>query len=198
MHVRKIMSSPVVTVTAGTPVKEAALLLSTHRFTALPVLDEHQRLAGVLTEADVVRDRFPRDSLHRDPRHPAATVGEVMTSPALTVEPDTDAVDLVALMLEHQVRSVPVVEDGAVVGVVTRRDLLSLLARDDGVIAGDIDRRLIAYSGHDRWQVAVHDGAAMITDRLDDPSDRHVAAVLADAVPGVTSVSVHHLSELNR
>jgi hypothetical protein len=61
MRARDITSSPVVTVTPGTTVKNAADLLASNRFTALPVLNSAGRLAGVVTEADTVRDRFPHN-----------------------------------------------------------------------------------------------------------------------------------------
>jgi CBS domain-containing protein len=59
------MSTPVITVTPKTSVKQAAMLLSSHGFTALPVVDDDGRLIGIVTEADIVKDRFPRDPRYR-------------------------------------------------------------------------------------------------------------------------------------
>ncbi len=61
MRARDIMSTPVTTVRPGTTVKEAAALLATNGFTALPVVDDGDRIIGIVTEADLVRDRVPRD-----------------------------------------------------------------------------------------------------------------------------------------
>ena len=200
MQARDIMSSPVVSVTPDMTVKYAANLLSTHGFTALPVLDDDGRLIGVVSEADLVRDRFPRDARYRNgdgsgPAEPPAappsgTVGGVMTTPAVGMGAGTDVVDLVRVLLEDRIRSMPIVDGAHVVGVVTRRDLVRALARDDTVISADVRHQLSIYGGPRRWTVEVHDGAVEVVDAFDDETDRHVATVLAQAVPGVTAVRV--------
>lgn len=200
MQARDIMSSPVVSVTPDMTVKYAANLLSGHGFTALPVLDGDGRLVGVVTEADLVRDRFPRDARYRGgdgsaPDEPPAapppgTVGGVMTTPAVGMGAGTDVVDLVRVLLEDRIRSMPIVDGAHVVGVVTRRDLVRALARDDTVISADVRHQLSIYGGPRRWTVEVHDGAVEVVDAYDDETDRHVATVLAQAVPGVTAVRV--------
>jgi CBS domain-containing protein len=199
MQARDIMSSPVVSVTPDMTVKYAANLLSAHGFTALPVLDEDGRLIGVVTEADLVRDRFPRDARYHPaegtgpadpPKPPAGTVGGVMTTPAVEMSAGTDVVDLVRVLLEDRIRSMPIVDGSHVVGVVTRRDLVRALARDDDVISADVRHQLSIYGGPARWTVQVHDGAVEVVDAFDDETDRHVATVLAQAVPGVTAVRV--------
>ena len=196
MRALDIMSSPVVTVTPEMTVKYAANLLSAHGFTALPVLDADGRLIGVVTEADLLRDRFPRDARYRqgedtvadDP--PAGTVGGVMTTPAVGMGAGTDVVDLVRVLLEDRIRSMPIVDGAHVVGIVTRRDLVRALARDDEVISADVRHQLSIYGGPARWTVEVHGGAVEVVDAFDDETDRHVAIVLAQAVPGVTAVHV--------
>jgi CBS domain-containing protein len=194
MQARDIMSSPVISVTPDMTVKYAANLLSAHGFTALPVLDEDGRLIGVVTEADLVRDRFPRDARYRGddgpPEPPARTVGGVMTTPAVGMGAGTDVVDLVRVLLEDRIRSMPIVDGAHVVGVVTRRDLVRALARDDDVISADVRHQLSIYGGPARWTVEVRDGAVEVVDAFDDETDRHVATVLAQAVPGVTAVRV--------
>jgi CBS domain-containing protein len=192
MFTRDVMTSQVVTVTTETRVKRAAGLLATGGYTALPVVDEHDYLVGIVSEADIVRGRFPRDPRSRITATPeldtptaAATVGEVMSTDVVSAIPTTDVVDLIAVMLEHGVRSIPVVDGRRLVGVVTRRDLVRALARDDEAIAAAVRHRLFAYGGSDRWTVEVHDGEVSIRDEFDDPTDRHVAEVLAQSVPGV-------------
>ena len=198
MRARDVMSSPVVTVTTRTTVKQAADLLAHNGFTAMPVLDSDDELIGIVTEADLVHDRFPRDARYRSD-HPdyesaatprTALVGDVMSSPAIAMGAGADVVDLVTVMLDERIRSVPIVDGSTVIGVVTRRDLLRVLAREDNEIATDIRHRLAHYGKAGRWAVEVHDGAAAITDEYDDATDRHVAAVVAEGVPGVTSVRV--------
>ncbi|MDT7725231.1 MAG: hypothetical protein QOI21_1807 [Actinomycetota bacterium] len=197
MRARDIMSSPVVTVTPLTTTKVAAHLLASNGFTALPVLDDDDRLVGIVTEADLIRGRFPRDPRyhHADEgdttgNAPPAVVGEAMTTPAIGMGAGTDVVDLVTVMLEDRVRSMPIVDGSRVIGVVTRRDLVRAFGRDDKAISADVRHRLSMYGGPDRWTVAVHDGAVSIGDEFDDATDRHVAGVLAEAVPGATTVDV--------
>jgi CBS-domain-containing membrane protein len=199
MRVADVMTRSVVTTTPRTPVKDAAAVLAGHGVTALPVVDEDEQLVGILTEADVVRGRISPDPRRRAWQGstqagaiPPATVGEVMSGPALTVRPQTDAADLARTMIDQRLRSVPVVEDGRVVGIVTRRDLVRTIARDDTLIATDVRRRLEAYGGLDRWTVHVHQGTVTITDEYADPTDHHVALVLAQAVPGVVHAEVVH------
>jgi CBS domain-containing protein len=202
MRASDIMSSPVVVVTPDTTVKDAAILFAANGFTALPVLDDTGRLIGVVTEAELVRDQFPCDARNlraraendvdttETARVPAGTVGQVMTTPAVSMATGTDVVDLVAAMTADHVRTMPIMAGSRLVGIVTRRDLLRVLARDDVVIATDVRHQLANYGGSARWTVGVLNGTVTVTDQFDDATDRHVAVVLAEAVPGVIDVHV--------
>ena len=88
-------------------------------------------------------------------------------------------------MLDEHLRSIPVLDRGTLVGVVTRRDFLRVLARPDQLLARDVRHRLDAFGGPDRWIVDVRDGEATVIDRFDSEQDRQVATVLAESVPGV-------------
>src|ERR687887_889773 len=144
MRVREIMTAAVVTVTPRTGLKQAAALLVERGFTALPVVDDQGRLAGIVTEADLMPlESVPDPRTHILPPgagHPAVagTVAEVMTPKVVTLAPDADAADAARLMLAHGLRSIPVSADGRVVGIVTRRDLLRVLARSDEQIRQDL------------------------------------------------------------
>ncbi|MEO6085676.1 MAG: CBS domain-containing protein [Umezawaea sp.] len=198
MRAEDIMSSPVVKVRPETPAKAATALLAAHGFTALPVVDQDDRLLGIVTEADLMRDRIlpdPRAHIWRDREpiaHPHApdTVERVMSTPAIGMTRHTDAAELAKVMLRDDVRSIPILDGQRVVGIVTRRDLLRTIARDDLAIVADVRHQLAAYAGGDRWTVTVADGVVRILDEFDDDTDRHVATVLARAVPGVQAVEV--------
>jgi CBS domain-containing protein len=189
MRARDVMTGPVVTATPDDTVKYAANLLASHGFTALPVVDHDERLIGIVTEADLVRDRFLRDPRYRRPDdsviEPGTKVADVMTTPVTGMAQNTDVVDLITAMLDDRIRSMPIVDGSRVVGIVTRRDLVRVIGRDDGLIASDVRHRLSNYAGPDRWTVQVHDGVVVLGDEYDDPTERHVAIVLAEAVPGV-------------
>lgn len=192
MRARDIMSSPVVTVPVTLQVKAAAALLASRGFTALPVVDDDDRLIGIVTEADLVRDRIPRDPRSRV--HPGAptkglssrpTVGDVMSTPAVAMGPGTDVAVLASALLEARQRSMPIVDGSQVIGIVTRHDLVRVVGRDDSAIAKDVRHKLEVYGGPARWRVDVHNGVVSIDDKFHDEADRHVATVLAEAVPGV-------------
>ncbi|GAA3431781.1 CBS domain-containing protein [Kutzneria kofuensis] len=197
MRAQDVMSSPAITVRPDQPVKEVAVLLARRGFTSAPVVDADGRLVGMVTEADVLRDRIPVDARTRIWRdadvhtHPPQTVAEAMSTPAVAVTPGTDCSAIARMMLEDNVRAVPVVDGGrGVVGIVTRRDLLRVIATDDTTVLIAVRSRLAAYGGADRWSVTVHDGVVDIVDDFDDATDRHVAQVIAESVPGTIEVRV--------
>lgn len=127
MPARDVMSSPVITLRPDVPVHAAAALLVSHGFTGAPVVDAEHRLIGVVTEADLVRGRIVPDGWSVGDG-PEPTVGQVMTPSPTTMPPDADLADIVARMLDDGIRSMPVVEDGRPVGVVSGRDALRVVA----------------------------------------------------------------------
>ncbi|MGW5740482.1 CBS domain-containing protein [Amycolatopsis sp. NPDC003861] len=198
MRARDLMTTPVITVHPWTSAKEAAELLAAHGFTALPVVDDDDRLVGIVTEADLIRGRIPADPRYvHEPRESTAgkTVGDVMTTPVTAMSAGTDVADLCQALVDARIRAMPIVDGAAVVGIVTRGDVVRVLARDDVEIARDVKHRLEIYGGSGRWAVDVRDGFVHITDQFDDDSDRHVAQLLALAVPGVVAAETAYAGE---
>ncbi|GAA0534379.1 BON domain-containing protein [Saccharopolyspora erythraea NRRL 2338] len=202
MQAGDLMSRPVVTVRDFDSIKKAAGILAEHGFTSLPVVDADSRLlVGIVTEADLIRDAIPPDP-RSDTRHetghrspvpsapPPTLVSQIMTRSVHTAGPRTDCAEIAATMLEHNLRSVPVTEDRVVVGIVTRRDLMRDLARDDVLIQIDVRRNLDRYGGFEDWQVSVCDGRVVLTGPVGDPPARDVARALALATPGTRQVEV--------
>jgi CBS domain-containing protein len=198
MKASEVMSQPVITVAVDTPVRQAAALLAERAITAMPVVDGEGRLVGMVSEADLLVNRMahdPRAHLRRDTHpqggqpEPAHTVGEVMASPVRAMAIDADTADVVDLMLRHDVRSVPIVDGEVVVGIVSRRDLLRALVRDDCTIEAEIRTRLDSYGGHPgRWPVQVVDGVVTVGGPFGDETERRVVATLVRTVPGVSVV----------
>lgn len=128
MKARDVMTSDVITLRPDGPARGAAALLCSHGFTAAPVVDADGRLVGIASEADLMRGRIAPDGWvvqqQRDP-----TVGEIMTPAPAAMRPADDLADVVAMMLDDRVRSVPIVDEDKLVGIVTRRDVLRLVAR---------------------------------------------------------------------
>ncbi|MEV6873143.1 CBS domain-containing protein [Amycolatopsis sp. NPDC051128] len=186
MKARDIMTRPVVRVGPGTPVREAIVLLTEHRVAALPVVGAEDALLGMFTEADALRSGVAGEG-----PAPHVLVGSVMTTPAETVALDTDVTEIARRMLGDRLRSIPVVDDGVLVGIVSRRDMLSPLVRQDDSIASHLNALLSDYSGHrDRWTISVTGGVVTIRGAFTDEAERRVVTALAKTVHGIVGVEL--------
>jgi CBS domain-containing protein len=123
-----VMIRNVVSVRPSMPARAAAALLVVHGFTSAPVVTAEGVLRGIVTEADLMRGQPLPDPEHTDTT-PDTTAGEVMTPDPRTMRPIDDLSDVVAVMLANGIRSVPIVEDGRLVGIISRRDVLRCVAR---------------------------------------------------------------------
>jgi CBS domain-containing protein len=189
MKAVEIMSTPAVSVTARTSVRRAASILREQGFSALPVIDLAGALIGVVSEADLIKDRFAGDA-DATRELPAETVGEVMTSPPAFVDQTASMETIAGTMTSGRRRSIPVVDGSRLVGVISRSDILRVLARSDAQLALDIRRSLRSFGNPDRWSVSVTDGDATIVDDAIDRSDHAVVQAAVEAVPGVRHVTV--------
>lgn len=191
MLIREVMSSPAVTVHQHASAHDAIQLLTRHRITAMPVVDDTGRLVGVISEGDLLdRAALPDPRAHLIPQPlPSGPQGDLvsdrMTREPFTIRPDLDLSQAVRIMTEHLVKSLPVVEDGLVVGVVSRRDIIESINRPDQPIEDELTR-LYADAGLG-WEVTVHDGVVTVTGPLTE-SEEQVAQALAGSMPGVTGV----------
>jgi CBS domain-containing protein len=191
MRTRDIMTSPAVTVTPGTSLKDVAALLVERQINAVPVVDAGGRLCGIVSEADLLalEAATPGGAGARGGRAaPPHTAREVMSQSVYTLAPDTDGAAAARMMLRHRLKSVPVVEGDRVVGIVARRDLLRLVARGDDDIRAELERRLEEQvAALRRLRVEVADGVVTV-DPAADPLTRQLLEGLARAVPGVVEV----------
>jgi CBS domain-containing protein len=197
MRVRDIMSRPVFTVQPTDPVEGAAALLADRGITAAPVVDDRNRLVGMVSEGDLLRDRVPDDptahlrAASKPAPHRPHIVAEVMTRNVVTAWLSEDVADVARTMLDRDVRSVPVLDGGHVVGIISRRDLLRSVIRTDDVLTHEVQQRLDAYAGGShRWTATVNDGVVRIDGSVDDDTERRVVEILARTVPGVMAVTV--------
>ena len=150
-RVSDVMTTSVVTVDRITPYQEIDRLLTERRISGLPVLKMGREVAGVVTEADLLaaEDETNRRArmassvggrwLHRKRPHVGLTAGTLMTAPAITIGPDATIPAAARLMNTHHIRRLPVVDgQGKLVGIVSRRDLLSVFLRPDADIIHDV------------------------------------------------------------
>lgn len=187
------MSRPVITVTPETPLKEAAQLLVEHGISALPVLDARGGLAGIVSEADLLPMQARPDprSQATPPAHTAGRmprfVADVMTRHVLTVTADSQVSQAARTMLDAGIKRVPVMRGRRVVGIVSRRDLVRVIARQDDAVRTELAQRLNEAGVQGAGSaLAVRSGVASI--QLAGGPERRLAESVALSVPGVLEV----------
>jgi CBS domain-containing protein len=194
MKVSEIMSFPVITVTPEATVSHAAQLLVEYGISALPVLDRNGDLVGIVSEADLLPLETRADPRSEaTPLRPTAgtapqTVAEIMTTNVLSVPATAEVSQAARIMIEAGIKRVPIMRDGRLVGIVSRRDLVEVIARKDTDVAAELVLRLIE-AGQVRSPSAVNvvSGVAVIEISTDSAS-RRLAESIALTVPGVLEV----------
>jgi CBS domain-containing protein len=192
----------VVTVSPEATLKRVAELMVEHAISGLPVVDADRRVVGVVSEADIVAGETAgaggdamtaRARSLADPSAVAIprTAGEAMTAPAVTITPDQPMMAAAQRIVNREVNRLPVVdEDGRLVGIVARADIVAAFARSDDEIADDVRERL-EHSlglGPDAVQVAVVDGEVRLSGAVGTATYAKLAAFFASGVPGVVTV----------
>ena len=104
-------------------VQQAAEMMAEHNISAVVVLDDKERLIGIATERDMVRQVVVKNLLAADIR-----VGEIMTREVQTITPQAHALEALEQMRRHRIRHLPVVDNERVVGMVSMRDLRQSIA----------------------------------------------------------------------
>lgn len=192
MLVQDLMSTPAITVLGETPVGEALHLLDEHKITALPVVDRRGHLVGVVSEADLMQDALELDDrVVSMPIRVSATarprrVAEVMAHLVVSVHSDNGLDDAIDLLRATMVKSLPVVQDNQVVGVISRSDVIHFLAGRDAKIRAEVAQRL--HDHNPDWQVDVDDGIVKVTGPAGDQARR--AETIAGTVRGVIAVNI--------
>ncbi|HEY2765764.1 MAG TPA: CBS domain-containing protein [Pseudonocardiaceae bacterium] len=181
MFATDLMNHPTAVVSAETLAGEARVLAATSGVETLLVVDAEGGLVGVLTGSDRLSEGY---SL----RGEGSTVADVMTSPAISLGGGATVGELAQVMLAHQLRVLPIVEEGRLIGVVDRDDLLRTLVHDDEVITSRVWSLLRDYAGLRRWGVHVVAGIVTVSGAFVDRADRTVVLALVRTVPGVGSV----------
>lgn len=207
MTVRHAMTQSVISVRPGTPLKEVARLLIDHRISGLPVVDDDGAVLGIVSEADflvkeqgaeAIRHRplarilgESRESRSQLAKLAALTAGEAMTAPAFTVSSGRRISEAAAVMTARGVNRLPVVDDGRLVGIVTRADLVRAYVRSDDDLARTIrDEVLLRIFWLDPtpFTVVVKDGAASIRGHVERRSVAEMVEEAVTMVPGIMNV----------
>jgi CBS domain-containing protein len=201
VRVGDVMTRDVVSVTSETPLKDVAAMLVERGISGLPVCDADGAVVGVLSEADLLvkQGGAPERSgglfawLVETASAPdlaklrAHTAGEAMTAPAVTVETDSPVSEAARTMVSLGVNRLPVVEDGRLVGIVTRADLVRLFTRSDEEIARDIRQDVVKrlWIAPERIEVDVEQGEVVLRGEVDTEVE---AGLLEKRIPLVAGV----------
>jgi CBS domain-containing protein len=204
MKIRDVMTTDVVTVDSDTSLKEVAATLAERHISGVPVLSGHGRLLGVVSEGDILMKEVGVERrgvlarlLHPHTAHDVAklearTAGQAMTSPAITISPDAPLSEAARLMVARQINRLPVVENGQLVGIVTRADVVRTFTREDAEIAREIEEEVLPeyflMDGHEVG-VTVENGIVSLSGKV---ARRSIAEALPEQLsrmPGVVAVN---------
>jgi CBS domain-containing protein len=127
LELKHYMQPHPVTVAPGRTVYEAAQIITEHKVSGAVVVDENHRILGMLSELDCLRVLLA--GLYNDEGHGAAIVGEVMTTSVEVQDPNDDIINVANSMMDHKHRRRPVVQHGRLIGQVTCRQILTIMAQ---------------------------------------------------------------------
>jgi CBS domain-containing protein len=191
-----VMSAPARTVPEDTGYKDVAATLADLRVSAVPVIDREGRAVGVVSEADLLPKEEQASGGHRMPRQArrradAMTAAALMTSPALTVPASASLAEAASSMRAHEVKRLVVVDpDGAVIGVVSRMDLVKPYLRADEQIERDVRALMhdVLWLEGSGIHVHVGKGVVDVEGRVSRASEAAVFVDLAGRLAGVVAV----------
>ncbi|MDH6492662.1 CBS domain-containing protein [Streptomyces sp. SAI-127] len=207
--VGSVMTGDVVRAEYGTPFKEVARLLADHHISGLPVVDEDDKVIGVISETDLMvrqaatpdpfdpprRRRLPaltRSARRQSVKVKARTAGQLMSEPPVTVRADDSIVEAARTMAQRRVERLPVLdEEHRLVGIVTRRDLLQVFLRPDAEIREQVVQEVLLRA---LWvpphsiDVSVTEGVVTLTGQMERKSETEITVSMTRQIDGVVAV----------
>jgi CBS domain-containing protein len=202
--VEKVMTRDVVAVRPGTAYKELVALMNDHAIGALPVVDvvdSQGRLVGLVSAEDLLAKeragaerRLASRGRGEQAKAQAETAEQLMTSPVVSIAPDDSLVRAARLMHRAKIRHLPVVDDdGRLVGIVSRGDLLKPYLRSDESIRHEIATDVLGHltAASEPVEAVVVEGVVTLTGRLETSADADLVARLVSAIDGVVALRNH-------
>ena len=200
--VKDVMSTHVIAVRQSAPYKDMAAMLHRQRVSAFPVIDDDNKVIGIVSETDLLTKEalegtVPRTLLSLTRQHVrsqvnAVTAADLMTKPAVTIGPDQLVTQAARLMFNQRVKRLPVVsDDGTLIGIVTRSDVLSVYSRPAADIQREITQDLIqgTFRGDPaRFTITVNDGIVTIEGTPETTAAGHDIIDAARHAEGVVAV----------
>jgi CBS domain-containing protein len=209
MLAKDLMTTRVVHVSPGASLKHAIQMMIDNNISGLPVIDDSGTLCGMLTEGDILkRHEFnlaPKAA--PDGSDPAffenyvkmhgLRVEDCMTRKVISVSPEATLTEVVGLMRLHAVKRIPVLDNGVLVGVISRRDALKIdiatpdvIARGDDALQLAVATRLLAELGlgKDRIEVRARDSVVEIIGKISTDAEQEAIRILTASIAGVGGV----------
>ncbi len=203
MKLRELMTLDVITVGPDASLKEAARRMIEAGVSGLPVTGDSGALIGVITEADFVKTEADRRATKRarllrwftsdeDIPESERRIREVMTKDVITLGPDSDHAEAARVMTKAGVKRILVVgEEGELLGLVSRSDILRAFARSDVEIIDEIVNEVmkeVLWIDVRRVELASEDGNVVLTGQLETRSDANLLVELTRRLDGIVSV----------
>jgi CBS domain-containing protein len=204
-QVKDVMTKLVVKLYPKDSIREAAMRLATNNISGAPVVQD-KTIVGIVSESDLVRAAMPSD-LDRSRTilgivplwgraaatvgDSATTVGDIMTRTIVTVSPEANVWDAAALMERHTVKRLPVADaDEQLVGVISRADVIRVMARNDDAIRAEVVGTIgsLGEECTTNIRVQIEDGVVTLRGRADRRSTKEIATRIATHIPGVVQV----------
>lgn len=199
--VRDVMTAEVVVVAPDCGYKNLVDVLVDRKVSAVPVVDGHGAVVGLVSEADLLPkvelgpDTSVRFEGGRGSRVKAAgqTARDLMSSPVVTIDPSAPIAAAARLMERHRVKRLPVIDEatGRLVGIVARRDLLRPYLRSDDELRDDITTHVLRDSlwvDPTELEIVIDDGRVLLRGRVDRRTTAAIAVRLVQALAGVVAV----------
>jgi CBS domain-containing protein len=218
MKARDVMTTPVITVRPTASIKEVARLFLERRISAVPVVDDQDKIVGMVSEGDLIH-RFEISTERRRPwwlamiagdealvaeyiKAHANQVNDIMSRNVITAAPDTPLHEIAETLEKNKIKRLPIVRDRQVIGIVSRANLAQAIATsgsklDMTLSDATIRENLLTHLSEQSWahvrplNVTVNCGVVDLWGYVESDVERKAIRVAAESMPGVRGVNDH-------
>lgn len=213
MKARDVMTPHLISVLPDVDIRAAAETMARNGISAVTVINERGELVGILSEGDLVRreelkttqsrrswwlEMFAFDQASEYVKAHSRKVRDVMTTRVITASPESSLREIAELFEQHHIKRVPIVEDGKMIGIVSRANLVQALANmpesisqdeRDAMLKREIDHRILSEPwGRRPFSVHVSEGSVDLSGMVYNEDERAAIRVTAENTPGVRAV----------
>jgi CBS-domain-containing membrane protein len=208
----------VITVSPQASVRDVAKLFLSNRISAVPVVDEHGELIGIISEGDLARrseldtnphrswwlemfSRKSKEALAKEyMKSRGSKIRDVMTKNVITAKPTTSVRDIATLLEKHRIKRVPIIAKGRMIGIVSRANLIQALAtlretnEQSTISDARVRKKVMKQFNSERWSkgsllsVTVQDGTVKLWGIVDSDAEKEAARIAAELVGGVREI----------